>query len=100
MKCEALGILFPETKETVIKLWKDFYSLYNLINSYSNADDFYLGIFQESKDFVNLFCSLGGVRIVFEIRVTLYMDALVYCVPTFIKNHNFKEFTGQGIGKK
>lgn len=62
-KLEALDILFPETKEAVIKLWKDFYSLYNFINSQQNTGDFYLDIFQKSKDFVNLFCSLGGLRL-------------------------------------
>lgn len=100
-KLEELDILFPETKETVIKLWKDFYTLYSLINSDSNAGDFYLDIFQKSKDFVNLFCSLGGVRIGYEKkRVTPYMHALVYHVPMFIKNHkNFRQFTGQGIEK-
>lgn len=100
-KLEALDILFPETKGTVIKLWKDFYSLYNEINSESNDSDFFLDIFHKSKDFVNLFCSLGGLRIGYEQkRVTPYMHALVYHVPMFIKNHkNFKQFTGQGIEK-
>lgn len=68
-KLEALDILlFPETKTTVIKLWKDFYSLYKLINSESNASDLCLDIFRKSKDFVNLFCSLGGIRISCEKR--------------------------------
>lgn len=30
---ESRDILFPETKETVIKIWRDFESLYHLINS-------------------------------------------------------------------
>ncbi len=100
-KLEALNILFPESKETVIKIWKDFYSLYNLINTDSNADDFYLDIFQKAKDFISLFSSVGGVRIGYEKkRVTPYMHALVYHVPIFIKNHQkFRHFTGQGIEK-
>ena len=100
-KLEALHILFPETKETVIKLWKHFYSLYNFINSEQNTGDFYLDIFQKSKDFVNLFFSLGGVRLGYKKRkVTLYMHALVYHVPFFVKSHkNFKQFTGQGNEK-
>ena len=34
-KLEALNILFPESKETVIKIRQDFYKLYNLINTNS-----------------------------------------------------------------
>jgi hypothetical protein len=100
-KLEALDILFPESKETVIKIWKDFYSLYNLINIDSNADDFYLDIFRKAKDFISLFCSVGGVRIGYEKkRVTPYMHALVYHVPIFIKNYKkFRHFTGQGVEK-
>ena len=45
-KLEEIDVLFPETKETVIKLWKDFYAFYNLINSDPATDDFYLDIFQ------------------------------------------------------
>ena len=47
-KLEEIDVLFPETKETVIKLWKDFYAFYNLINSDPTTDDFYLYIFQNS----------------------------------------------------
>lgn len=46
-KLEEIDVLFPETKETVIKLWKDFYAFYNLINS-DPTTDFYLDIFQNS----------------------------------------------------
>ena len=41
-KLEALDILFPETKGTIIKPWKKFYLLCKVINSESNASDFYL----------------------------------------------------------
>ena len=47
-KLEEIDVLFPETKETVIKLWKDFYAFYNLINSDPTSNDFYLYIFQNS----------------------------------------------------
>lgn len=46
-KLEEIDVLFPETKETMIKLWKDFYAFYNLINS-DTTTDFYLDIFQNS----------------------------------------------------
>ena len=47
-KLEEIDVLFPETKETVIRLWKDFYAFYNLINSDPTTNDFYLYIFQNS----------------------------------------------------
>ena len=47
-KLEEIDVLFPETKETMIKLWKDFYAFYNLINSDPTTNDFYLYIFQNS----------------------------------------------------
>lgn len=46
-KLEEIDVLFPETKETMIKRWKDFYAFYNLINS-DPTTDFYLDIFQNS----------------------------------------------------
>ena len=46
-KLEEIDVLFSETKETMIKLWKDFYAFYNLINS-DPTTDFYLDIFQNS----------------------------------------------------
>lgn len=47
-KLEEIDVLFPETKETVIKLWKDFCAFYNLMNSDPTTNDFYLYIFQNS----------------------------------------------------
>ena len=47
-KLEEIGVLFPETKKTVIKLWKNFYAFYNLIYSDLTTDDFYLDIFRNS----------------------------------------------------
>ena len=66
----------------------------------STTDDFYHDIFQNCWDFVNLFCSIRGVRIGYaEKRVTPYMHPLLY-VPMFIKtSNNFGQFTGQGIEK-
>lgn len=100
-KLKQGDILFQDTKNTVIQLWKDFDSLYTLINTTSDSNDFHLQIFENTKAFINLFISLGGLRIGYEKkRVTPYMHALVYHVPIFIKNYkNFKHFTGQGIEK-
>ena len=72
-----------------------------MINCVSTSDDYYLVIFEKAKNFIDLFCSLGNVRIGYlKARVTPYMHSLVYHVPIFIKKYkNFKQFTGQGVEK-
>lgn len=61
---ESRDILFPETKETVIKIWRAFESLYHLINSdRKENENLPLDVLQKSKEFVKLFCSLGGSRV-------------------------------------
>ena len=99
---ESKDILFLETKETVIKLWRGFESLYQLINSNPEENEnLHLVAEQKSKEFIELFCSLGGTRVGYnKARVTPYMHALSYHVPVFIKNYkSFKQFTGQGVEK-
>lgn len=61
---ESRDILFPETKETVIKIWRDFESLYHVINSdRKENENLPLDVLQKSKEFVKLFCSFGGSRV-------------------------------------
>ena len=80
---ESKDILFLETKETVIKLWRGFESLYQLINSNPEENEnLHLVAEQKSKEFIELFCSLGGTRVGYnKARVTPYMHALSYHVP-------------------
>ena len=60
-----------------------------------------LDVSEKSKEFIELFCFLGGTRVGYnKLRVTSYMHALSNHVPVFIKNHKtFKQFTGQGVEK-
>ena len=92
---ETLDVLFLETKPTVIKLWKDFGCVYQLISNSSIIENENLpeDIFGKSKDFVELFCSLASSRIGYQkCRVTPYMHALVYHVPVFVRNyHSLKQ---------
>ncbi|CAH3041501.1 unnamed protein product [Pocillopora meandrina] len=98
-------IIFPETKEMVVKIWRHFDSLYHLINTDSEENgDLNLEVFEKSKEFVEHFCSLGEKRVGYnKARVTPHMHALCYHVPCFIKNHKnynfFQQFTGQGVEK-
>lgn len=99
---ESRDILFPEANETVIKIWRDFESLYHLINSdRKENENLPLDVLQKSKEFDKLFCSLGGSRVGYnKACVTPYMHTLSYHVPIFIRDHNsFKQFTGQGVEK-
>ena len=99
---ESRDILFPETKETVVKIWRDFESLYQMINSAPDENENnFLDVSEKSKELIELFCSLGGTRVGYnKARVTPYMHALSYHVPIFIKNYqSFKQFTGQGVEK-
>lgn len=99
---ETKDILFPETKEMVVKIWRHFDTLCHLINSGSEEDgDLSLDVFETSKEFVEHFCSLAGNRIGYnKARVTPYMHAFCYHVACFIKNYkSFKRFTGQAVEK-
>ena len=99
---KSRDILWPETKETVVKLWRGFESLYHLINADPEENEnLVLDVSEKSEEFIELFCSLGGTRVGYnKFRVTPYMHALSYHVPVFIKNHKtFKQFTGQGVEK-
>ena len=101
-KLQEMDILWPETKQTVIKVWTDFYYLYKMINCELTTDpNYYLDIFHRGKQFIDLFCSLSGIRVGFSIqRVTPYMHALVYHIPMVFRRHNnLKQFTGQGFEK-
>ena len=61
---ESRDILWPETKETVVKLWRGFESLYHLINADPEENEnLVLDVSEKSKEFIELFCSLGGTRV-------------------------------------
>jgi hypothetical protein len=95
-------ILLPETKDTVIDIWRDFYSLYKYITD-DNEDSSASAtlVHDKAKEWIILFCSLGGVRQGYEkARVTPYMHTMPYHIPNFISDHGpLKVFTGQGVEK-
>jgi len=96
-KLEQLDILFLESKDTVIKLWKDFDSLYNFNQRMSpKKGDFYLYYMV-----IFIIITLGGIGIGYEKQESHPIHACtVYHVPISIKQHkNFKQFTGQGTEK-
>ena len=99
---ESRDILWPETKETVVKLWRGFESLYHLTNADPEENEnLVLDVSEKSEELIEFFCSLGGTRVGYnKFQFTPYMHALSYHVPVLIKNHKtFKQFTGQGVEK-
>jgi len=75
---ESRDILCPETKETVVKLWRDFDTLYQLINADPEENEnLVVDISEKSKEFIELFCAPGDTRVRYnKLCVTPYMHAL------------------------
>ena len=60
---ESRDILWPETKEIVVKPWRGFESLYHLINADPEEDEnLVLDVSEKSEEFIEFF-SLGGTRV-------------------------------------
>ena len=93
--------IHPETSQTVIKIWKDFHELYQIVTSENPSIPTYLTCFDKAKAWINLFTSLRDKLIGYiKADVTPYMHALVYHVPLFMKKYtSVKPFTGQGVEK-
>ena len=96
---EINDILFPETKDTAVKLWQDFGFLYQLINQSSdNNPKLYLDVFSRARGLI-YFAPREVLELV-TIKLAPYMHPLAYHVPVFLKNHSsFKQFTSQWCGK-
>ena len=50
--------IHPETSQTVIKIWKDFHELYQIVTSENPSIPTYLTCFDKAKAWINLFTSL------------------------------------------
>ncbi len=100
-RLQVTDLLFPETKETVIKIWRDFYDLYQEITDFNINNETLSLIYEHGRQWIKLFCSLGGKRQGYEkARVTPYMHCIPYHIPKFIHDHGpLKMFTGQGVEK-
>ena len=93
--------LYPDTCNTVQNIWTDFKDLYNRISDFQLCSSSAESIFDQAKAWVNLFCSLRGIKPGYSrARVTPYMHVLVYHIPFFIQQYGcIKKFTGQGVEK-
>lgn len=93
-------VLQPNTCTEISKVWSDFRSLYEDINSWSSdksVDTFW----HKAQNWLETFISLRGKRIGYERkRITPYMHVLFAHVPYFLHTHkSLKVFTGQGVEK-
>ncbi|XP_028513002.1 uncharacterized protein LOC110242751 [Exaiptasia diaphana] len=100
-KLKAMDVLFTETKSNAIKLWEDFFLLYQLICSTVIDNTTSNKIHENGKQWITSFCSLGSKRIGYgKARVTPYMHTIPYHIPKFISKHgSLSQFTGQGVEK-
>ena len=91
--------LRTDTCDTVKEIWTEFEEIYNLPTD-PNGDPSEV-LFPKSQAWINLFCSIRGIRQGYERpRVTPYMHLIPYHIPFFIKSHgSFKKFSGQGVEK-
>ncbi|XP_028417002.1 uncharacterized protein LOC114541217 [Dendronephthya gigantea] len=92
------GVVDEGTSATVIKIWKDFSEIYQMLNEQNPSDEYITSYFEKAKAWILLFTSLGGICEGYgKANVTPYMHSMVYHVPRFMKTHTgVKRFTGQG----
>ena len=93
--------LYPDTCNTVEKIWTDFAQLYDMISDFNLTKDACTELFSKGKAWIELYCSLRGVRPGYSRqKVTPYMHLIPYHIPHFVKLHGcVKKFTGQGVEK-
>ena len=94
-------VLYPDTCERVKQIWTDLENLHNQISDFNLSKTAANAIFVQAKAWVELFCSLRGIRPGYtRPRVTPYIHTLVHHIPFFVKMHGcLKKFTGQGVEK-
>ena len=85
----------------VIKLWKDFYSLYQKICTKDVTNELPKTIHNKANEWINLFISLGAKQLGYtKARVTPYMHFPAYYLPGFIQNYGFlMQFSRQQVKK-
>ena len=93
--------LYPDTCATVKKIWDNFGSLYNKISDFNLTAAAANDLFDEAKAWIDLFCSLRGVRSGYtRPRITSHMHFIAYHLPFLAQKHGcLKKFTGQGVEK-
>ncbi|CAC5380026.1 unnamed protein product [Mytilus coruscus] len=92
----------PENaRDSLSKLWADFYALYSVINAWSPSDEQIDGFFGSAQKWVSDFTSLRVCLEGFDFKyVTPYMHILVYHVSFFLRKYrSIKQFIGQGVEK-
>lgn len=83
------------------KISTDFALLYDKISDFNLTNNEADVIFSYAKSWIELYCSLRGVRPGYHRpRVTPYMHLIPYHLPFFVRRHGcLKQFTGQGVEK-
>ncbi|CAB4024606.1 Hypothetical predicted protein [Paramuricea clavata] len=95
-----MEFLKPETAEAVIKLWKDFQSVYTVVSNWEPKSSA-MELWKMAKEWVNSFVALSGKREGYErMRVMPYIPIMAVHIPWFFEKYSaVKMFTGQGVKK-
>ena len=82
--------LYLDTSMIVQQIWVDFSEYYDSLSDFKLTSDQAPEVFNKAKNWVPLFCSLGGIRPGYKkCRVTPYMHVMVYHVALFFQKDSF-----------
>lgn len=97
---KMMKFLRPDTAEAVVKLWKDFQSVYKVVSNWEPKSSA-MELWMMAKEWVNSFVALSGKREGYERkRVTPYIHIMATHIPWFFEKYSaIKMFTGQGVEK-
>jgi hypothetical protein len=105
-KLEVSELMFPETKNKVLNLWRGFHALHTMlcnepVGTTWPSQTHHIDCFEKARSWLDEFMSIGNKRKGYrKLNVTPYMHAMVYHVPTVIKDHGpLSRFSGQGVEK-
>ena len=98
---KLLWIISDDTHESVVKLWRDFYSIYQAVVSPKNEPFNAETTFQTHKQWVDDFIGIGAKRKGYGAsKITPYIHTLMYHVPFFVKTYGcLSRFSCQSVEK-
>ena len=99
---KLLFYIHGDTREHVVKLWKEFYFIYTLVTDPSSKMFESQEVFAQIQHFMSGFLKIGAMkREGYQPKnVTPYLHVLLYHIPFFVgKYGSLSEFSGQGVEK-
>ena len=97
-----LFCIHEDTRDHVVKLWKEFYALYTLVTDSSNKTFESQVVFAQVHNFMSGFLKIGSIKRegYHPKNVTPYLHVLLYHIPFFVgKYGSLSKFSGQAVEK-